>query len=58
MESFLALRAETPGGHLTSFNCLVYKTNKKYNKIVNIYQCVKKLSMIIGCNILELFDWS
>ena len=33
------------------FKCIVYKTNKKYYEISTLYECVEKLSMIIGCNI-------
>ena len=28
-----------------------YKKNEKYYEMSTIYECVEKLSMIIGCNI-------
>ena len=33
------------------FKCIVYKTNKAHYKILTIYECFAKLSMIIGCNL-------
>ena len=30
--------------------CIIYKTNEKYYKILTIYECLKKKSMIMGCN--------
>ena len=36
---------------LIDYTCIVYKTNNKYYEILTIYECLEKLSMIIGCNI-------
>ena len=45
-------RAETPGGQLIGVLCTLYiKLIKKYHEISTLYECVEKLSMIIGCNI-------
>ena len=50
--SFRASRAETPGGNLIgALSALYIKQIKKYYEISTMYECVEKLSMIIGSNI-------
>ena len=50
MSSSLSKVPET-GINVFKSNSLSYKKNEKYYEMSTIYECVEKLSMIIGCNI-------
>ena len=39
-------------------NCQFIKVKKKYYEISTIYECVEKLSMIIGCNYNIKYDFT